>query len=42
MAKGVRKAMQDVFCSEGNLSKKEALDLIAQMKERKQWQEDVY
>ncbi len=42
MAVGVRQALLDILCKEGNMSKEEAQGYIKTMKAEKRWQEDVY
>jgi len=42
MALGVRKAMMDLFCSEGKMNELEVRELIKRLKTERRWQEDVY
>jgi len=42
MALGVRKAIMDLFCSEGKMNELEVKELIKRLKTERRWQEDVY
>jgi sulfite reductase (NADPH) flavoprotein alpha-component len=42
MAVGVRRALKDLFCTEGKMNETEAKDFIKKLKAEHRWQEDVY